>query len=110
MSYEEGGIPSSQDGPDRRRHLRFQLDAEITLWRPGKHRFPARIEELSLEGCRAVFFDRPVIGDRVLVKFKGLEVLTSTVCWVGDGVIGIHFDRSLHPAVFDLLMVRGRGS
>lgn len=95
---------------DRRQDLRVALEADITLWRPGKHRFRARIEELSLHGCRAVFFDRPVNGDRVLVKFAELEPLTGTICWVGDGVVGISFDNPLHPAVFDMLLARSRSS
>ena len=45
-------------------------------------------------------------GERVLIKFEGLEVLDAEVCWVDGYTAGLRFERSMHPAVFELLVER----
>ena len=50
----------------------------------------------------------PRVGERMLIKLEGLEVLDSEVCWVHGFVAGLRFERPIHPAVFDLLVQRLR--
>jgi hypothetical protein len=38
----------------------------------------------------------------------GLEALDAEVCWVDGHVAGLRFERTIHPAVFDLLLQRLR--
>ena len=93
---------------ERRTSARFVLTAEITLWRPGKPKYCAQVEDLSLEGCKTTFVDRPRANERALVKFERLEALSSTIQLVSGDTAGVKFDHPLHPAVFDLLLARTR--
>lgn len=95
-------------GPDRRTSLRLALAAEITVWRPAKHKYFAHVEDLSMEGCKTRSLDRPLVNERALVKFEGLEPLGGTVQWVLEDFAGIRFDHPIHPAVFDLLLAKSR--
>lgn len=85
---------------------RLNLVAEISLRRPGRPSFQVRVCDISTHGCRCEFVDRPAEGEQVLVKFEGLEALAASTRWVDPPLTGVKFDRPIHPAVFDLLMVR----
>ena len=80
--------------------------AEVTLRKPGQPNYRVRVLDASPEGCKLEFIQRPREGDRIWVKFEGLETLEAEVCWVEDFVMGVNFARSLHPAVFDLLVTK----
>jgi len=99
----------SEAGPSPhwpRRSQRVSVNAIVTLRKPGKHHYQAKVSDMSPEGCRAEFVDCPVTGDLVFIKFEGLETLDAEVCWVNDDQMGLNFAKSFHPAVFDLLMQR----
>lgn len=111
--YDEGiaGLVfTSVDEPARkqwpRQSDRVAVTAAVTLRRPGKPNFAARVIDVSPEGCKVEFVDRPSIGERAWIKFEGLETLDSEVCWVGANAMGVNFAKSMHPAVFDLLVAR----
>ena len=38
-----------------------------------------------------------------------LEALDSEVCWMEGFTAGLRFEKSIHPAVFDLLLERLNG-
>lgn len=59
--------------------------------------------DLSPEGCKIEFVERPGLGERVWVKFDNLEALEGSVRWVAGHVGGVQFERPLHAAVFDRL-------
>jgi hypothetical protein len=92
-----------------RRSERVSLTADVSLRRIGKATFRVTINDLSPEGCKVQLVERPSEGERVLVKFDGLEVLESKVCWVDSFTAGLKFVRPMHPAVFDLLLARLQG-
>jgi hypothetical protein len=50
--------------------------------------------------------ERPSEGERVLIRFEGLEALEAEVCWVEGFTAGVKFERPMHPAVFELLIER----
>ena len=85
---------------------RLDLVAEISLRRPGRPSFQVRICDISTHGCRCEFVDRPAAGEKVVVKLEGLEPLAASTRWVDPPLTGVKFDRPIHPAVFDLLMIR----
>jgi hypothetical protein len=85
---------------------RTPLNTEVLLRRSGRHNFNVRAFDASPTGCKVEFLDCPELDERVFVKFNGLEGLEGYVCWVGDRVIGIEFDKPIHPAVFDALVRR----
>ena len=89
-----------------RRSERVAVVAEVTLRKPGQPNYRVRVLDASPEGCKLEFIQRPREGDRIWVKFEGLETLEAQVCWVEDFVMGVNFARSLHPAVFDLLVTK----
>jgi hypothetical protein len=68
------------------------------------------IYDLSPEGCRVEFVDRPTLSERLWVKLEGVEALEGTVCWIEGHCVGLQFRRPLHPAVFGTLLKRFRNA
>ncbi|MDP9424258.1 MAG: PilZ domain-containing protein [Pseudomonadota bacterium] len=60
--------------------------------------------DVSNTGCRLDAVDRPEVGERVWIKFEGLESIESTVCWVAGFKVGLKYCNPIHPAVFDRLL------
>jgi len=85
---------------------RVTLNAEIAMRRLGKLNYRVNTFDLSSDGCKVALIDKPRIGEHLLVKFDGLDVMDSEVVWVEDFVAGLRFERPIHPAVFDLLLAR----
>ena len=82
---------------------RLELAAEVSLRRPGRCHYQVRLLDLSAKGCRLEFVERPRVGERLWVKFSGLNSIEAEVCWRDGFVGGVRFVRPIHPAVFDLL-------
>ena len=92
--------------PTPRKADRVSVTADVTLRRRGRIGYQARLFDLSPEGCKAEMIARPLVGERATIRFAGIEPLDAEVRWV-DGVnAGLKFERSFHPAVFDLLLAR----
>jgi hypothetical protein len=92
--------PEPGDPPTPRRADRVELTAEVSVRRSGVHPFRVRIFDASPEGCRIEFVERPSVGERVWVKFDGLESIEGTVRWVEGHIGGVQFERPLYDAVF----------
>jgi hypothetical protein len=90
----------------KRRSARIPLMAEVVMRRSGRFNHKVGIDDLSREGCRLVFLERPELDERVWIKFDGLESLEAAVCWVNENAVGVEFARPIYPAVFDLLVQR----
>lgn len=80
---------------------RVSLEAEVGIRRSGLHPFRVRAFDASAVGCKIEFVERPALGERVWVKFDGLEAIEGTVRWVDGHIGGVHFSRPLHEAVFE---------
>jgi len=78
--------------------------------RAAKLAFRVRIYDLSPEGCKAEFVERPSIGEQLWVKFDGIEALEAKVRWIVGAKAGLKFARPLHAAVFDLLIAKLRAA
>ena len=78
--------------------------------RAAKLAFRVRVYDLSPEGCRAEFVERPGIGEQLWVKFDGMEALEAKVRWIVGAKAGLKFVRPLHAAVFDLLIAKLRAA
>ena len=65
-----------------------------------------RVLDLSIVGCmiarEAIAFE---VDGRVLVRLPGLEYMPSKVLWIEDGLVGIEFERDLHDAVYERLIL-----
>jgi hypothetical protein len=89
-----------------RRSQRVAVNGRVTMRKPGKPNFDARIFDISPEGCKVEFIDPVPVGSLVFIKFEGLETLEAEVCWAEEKVLGVNFAKAFHPAVFDMLMQR----
>lgn len=92
----------------RRKSRRVALDTEVTIRRAGFPNYRVRIRDLSPEGCKFEFVDRPSVHEHVWVKVEGLEAIEATVCWTDANLAGVKFDRPLHRAVFDSVVQKLR--
>ncbi|WP_309662886.1 PilZ domain-containing protein [Sphingomonas sp.] len=102
-------IPSDTGGatnPTPRKSARVGLEAEVSLRRSGHNNYRANVHDVSQEGCKVDFVERPRLDEIVWVKFEGLEALEAIVCWVDGFAAGLEFQRPVHPAVFDVLLKR----
>ena len=88
---------------------RFAITADVSLRRRGMANYGVRVVDLSPEGCKVELVERPRGGERMTIKFDGLEGMDAEVCWVQGFQAGLRFERPIHPAVFDLLLTRLRG-
>ena len=91
-----------------RRSARVPIKAGVKLRRRGRHSFTVQVFDLSAEGCKLEFLERPQLDETVWVKFDGLEGVEATVCWIDDLRVGVEFVRPMHVAVFDHLVSRLR--
>lgn len=82
---------------------RLKLEAEVGVRRVGMHPFRVRLIDASPEGCKIELVERPAVGERIWIKFDGLEAVEGTVRWVAGPVGGVQFTHPLHEAVFDRL-------
>ena len=85
------------------------MSAEITLRRTGHVSFRVKIVNISPQGCRAEFVERPKLDELVWVKIDGLQSLEAMVCWVRGFEIELEFERPIHPAVFEMLVKQLQG-
>lgn len=68
-----------------------------------------KVLDLSPHGCRIECIERSLPEDRLWLKFKGLEALQATICWVDGFVAGVEFETPIHSAVFDRMLSNLRG-
>jgi len=85
---------------------RTNVASEVRMRRLGHNNYSVRIFDMSPTGCRVEVVERPKAGEHVTIKFEGIEALIAEVCWVEEFIVGLKFERPLHPAVFDLLLAR----
>lgn len=82
------------------------LSAEVTLRRAGQSTYRVKVFDVSLDGCKVEFVQRPKLDDLVWIKFDNLQSLEAMVCWVRGFEVGLEFARPIHPAVFEMLIQR----
>jgi hypothetical protein len=89
-----------------RKSTRVPVKAMVKLRRRGHHNFTVKVYDLSREGCKLEFLERPELDETVWVKFEGLELLKATVCWLENQTVGVEFERPIHSAVFSHIVDR----
>jgi hypothetical protein len=72
--------------------------------------FRVHIYDLSPDGCKAEFVERPELNEQLWIKFDGMEALEAKVRWIVGARAGLRFSRPLYAAVFDLLVAKMRGA
>ena len=101
---EKDPDPSPQ--PRQRRSARVALKAEVQLRRSGKHHYVVNVFDMSPEGCRLEFVERPRLDETVWVKFDGYDAIQSTVCWIEAHTVGVEFARPIYPSIFQMMVAR----
>ena len=94
--------------PWPRRGTRVRVSAAVSLRRTGKIAYHVTVFDVSSFGCKVEFVDKPVMDEHVWLRFPGLEPVEGQVCWIEPPHAGISFVNVIHPAVFDLLLMRLR--
>lgn len=89
-----------------RKSERVEIHAEFSLRRSGRLSYRVRSFDVTRFGCKCEFVERPAVYERVWAKFDGLETIEAVVCWVEESSLGLMFTKTLHPAVFDMLLDR----
>jgi hypothetical protein len=105
LSFEPAK-PAEGSWKQPRSHQRVSVDGQVTMRRAGKVSFRVHIYDLSPDGCKAEFVERPELHEQLWIKFDGLEALEASVRWIAGARAGVKFVRPLHQAVFDLLVAR----
>jgi hypothetical protein len=90
----------------RRRSCRHSIEHEVAVKKLGGFGFQLPTRDVSPDGCRVELVEMVDAGERVIVRLPALEPLGAEVAWVNGANAGLHFQRPLHPAVFDQLMDR----
>ena len=92
--------------PVNRKGNRRDSGMEAQLRRIGNLSYTVAVRDISPEGCQIDLVERPAVGEVMQLKLPGLETMSARVRWVDNYVAGLHFERPMHAAVFNLLMQR----
>lgn len=66
--------------------------------------FRVQVFDVSPKGCKVEVIERPSIGERVWIKFDGLEAVEGAVRWTAGHICGVEFARPMHEAVLERLV------
>lgn len=89
-----------------RKAERIAINAEVMLRRAGRVSFRVLAFDITRFGCKCEFVERPTVYERVFVKLDALDSLEAVVCWVEGSSVGLMFKKPVHPAVFDMVLMR----
>ena len=96
-------ITDEDDEKKPRAAERILVDAKVLMRKQSHQNHRVRVFDVSSQGCKAEFVERPRSGDHFWIKFDGLEALDAEVCWTEGFLGGLKYVKPIHPAVFDLL-------
>lgn len=89
-----------------RAHERHQIAGTVMLRRMGRKEYHARLFNMTPNGCRVEFIERPRPGELLWVTVEGLDSVEAGVRWIDGFYGGVEFTRPHHPAIFDSLVGR----
>ena len=110
----KAGLVFHAEAPAEKQHQprhneRVPFAAEVTMRRLGRANYRVAVFDMSPSGCQVEFVEQPKLKEHVLIRLDGLEVLEAEVCWVEGSRGGLRFEKTIHPAVFNLLVARLTG-
>ena len=98
--------PNASPQPRQRKSARVPLQADVQLRRSGQHHYVVNVFDISIEGCKLEFVERPRLDETVWIKFEGYDAIQSTVCWVEGHTVGVEFERPIYPSIFEMMIER----
>lgn len=100
-------MAQANEGPvERRRSARTALHLDATM-RDGSRKAPARVIDMSANGCRVECSTTVTDDSFVLLGIAGLEAKRCRVAWHCEEFIGLEFETPLSEAVFERLVEAG---
>ena len=106
MNAEQDSGSSTPQHQAKRKSERVSLTAMVKLRRRGRHSFMVKVFDLSPEGCKLEFQERPQLQETVWLKFDRLEGLEARVCWIEGLFAGVEFIRPIYKPVFEHIVRR----
>jgi hypothetical protein len=98
--------PGGELALDRRAHRRLDLASRVVIRPIGGFNCEVALDDASAAGCRVEMIEPVDVGESLIARFPELEPLVAEVCWTRQTTAGLHFNKSMHPAVFDALLTR----
>jgi hypothetical protein len=98
--------PGGELALDRRAHRRLDLTSRVVIRPIGGFNCEVTLDDASAAGCRVEMIEPVDVGESLIARFPELEPLVAEVCWTRQTTAGLHFNKSMHPAVFDALLTR----
>lgn len=103
MESEEQPIMPERE-PVERQSERKAFDAEAVIRNNRHTRIGGRLIDISEHGCKIdLFAGSAEPGNFVTIKLEGMESWAGQVRWSQDSVVGVLFQRPLHPAIVEHL-------
>lgn len=100
-------VNEATPAPEKPRKVeRLPFRSELVVRRAGRRSQPLEISDLSRHGCCLAFIEAPSEGDWIWVSLPGLAPIEARVRWTANHRAGVEFVHPIHPAVFDLLLLR----
>ena len=96
----------TDDYPARRAAARMPVAGDVSVRRLGGFGFQVPLRDVSAGGCSIDLVELVDIDDHVIARLPGLEPFGARVVWANARSAGLHFDRAMHSAVFELLLGR----
>ena len=91
---------------DPRASLRTDVEIAATVREPGLGSVEALILDLSITGFRMRCLTRLTGEKPVFLKLPSFAALESKICWNNGDHFGCEFLQSLHPAVYNHIIVK----
>jgi hypothetical protein len=95
-----------------RAHKRFAVCSKVRL-RKGRRGIDGLLIELSLDGCRISHAQAATgftLDDSLTLHLEGTAPIEARVRWLREGAIGLRFERPLHIAGLEQLILLCRGA
>lgn len=86
----------------RAQRVSFDMHAKI---RHGVARKPIHLRNLTPGGGNAEEFSHLRAGDKVTLYLPSLKPKDAVVVWTVDGIMGLEFERPLHPDIYESLVL-----
>jgi hypothetical protein len=94
------------DPIERRRWPRLPLEADVEFRRKRETHYQISMYDLTPHGCQIASPERLLSGEMVWVQLPSLESQSGCVKWTSEWRSGVEFERSMHPAVFEMMASR----
>jgi hypothetical protein len=103
--YREG----SHSAPSKRflierQQIRKQLNADVVIRKVTQGMIGGRLIDISEQGCKIELRHSQVSpGQKITIKLSDMELWSGQVIWTQGPMVGVLFERPMHPAVVDHL-------